>query len=62
MWFKLQNGSCNRYEATHGFVKIDGEDVRSLDHAWLHNVVRLVGQEPVLFSGTIEDNILFVVV
>jgi ABC-type multidrug transport system fused ATPase/permease subunit len=30
-----------------------------LDHAWLHRVVSLVGQEPVLFSGSIESNILY---
>eukprot|EP00750_Incisomonas_marina_P029302 INCI712.2.p1 GENE.INCI712.2~~INCI712.2.p1 ORF type:complete len:512 (-),score=87.21 INCI712.2:580-2115(-) len=47
------------YEPTAGSVHLDGVDVRSLDHAWLHEVVRLVGQEPVLFSGTVEDNILY---
>jgi len=47
------------YEAGSGQVLLDGVDVREMDHKWLHDVVRLVGQEPVLFSGTVEDNILY---
>ena len=34
-------------------------EVRDLHHAWLHRTVRLVGQEPVLFSGSIHSNILY---
>ena len=47
------------YEAREGSVSIDGQNVTEFDHTWLHDTVRLVGQEPVLFSGTIEDNILY---
>ena len=35
------------------------DDVRYMDHVELHNAVALVGQEPVLMSGTVEENILY---
>eukprot|EP00802_Teleaulax_amphioxeia_P006827 Tamp_06832.p1 GENE.Tamp_06832~~Tamp_06832.p1 ORF type:complete len:820 (+),score=155.99 Tamp_06832:361-2460(+) len=47
------------YEPLSGSVCLDGVDVQALDHAWLHNVIAMVGQEPVLFAGTIESNILY---
>ena len=34
-----------------------GIDIRSLSLRWLRSVVAMVGQEPVLFSGTIRDNV-----
>mmetsp|Transcript_735 Transcript_735/g.2773 ORF Transcript_735/g.2773 Transcript_735/m.2773 type:complete len:788 (-) Transcript_735:1134-3497(-) len=49
----------NLYQPLAGSVSIDGHDVRSLDAEWLHNVVGLVPQEPVLFNCTIEENILY---
>ena len=45
------------YEASRGAVLLDGHDVADLDHSWLHANIGMVGQEPVLFSGTIEYNI-----
>lgn len=47
------------YEAQVGVVTIDGRDVTTLDHAWLHQHVALVGQEPTLLSGTIASNIAY---
>ena len=38
---------------------MSGFAVAELDHAWLHQVIAMVGQEPVLFAGTIESNILY---
>jgi ABC-type multidrug transport system fused ATPase/permease subunit len=38
---------------------VSGFAVAELDHAWLHQVIAMVGQEPVLFAGTIESNILY---
>ena len=38
-------------------VLIDGVDIRQLDLAWLRSQIGIVGQEPVLFSGTIAENI-----
>ncbi|CAF4872982.1 unnamed protein product, partial [Rotaria magnacalcarata] len=38
-------------------VLLDGRDIRKLNIEWLRSQIGYVGQEPVLFSGTIEDNI-----
>ncbi|VDM47301.1 unnamed protein product, partial [Toxocara canis] len=45
------------YECTSGTVYIDGVDVRKLNINWLRNVVGVVQQEPLLFNGTIKENI-----
>ena len=34
-------------------------DLRELNVKWLRQQIGLVGQEPVLFSGTIHDNIAY---
>ena len=47
------------YEPTSGRVLIDGVKVDQLDPPYLHRAVGLVSQEPVLFSGTVRDNILY---
>lgn len=48
------------YDPTEGAVLLDGHDIRGLSLDWLRqHVFGLVSQEPVLFSGTIRDNILF---
>jgi ABC-type multidrug transport system fused ATPase/permease subunit len=36
---------------------LDGRDIRQLNIEWLRSHIGYVGQEPVLFSGSIEDNI-----
>lgn len=38
---------------------MDGVDIRELNLKWLRNQMAAVSQEPVLFSGTIRDNILY---
>jgi ABC-type multidrug transport system fused ATPase/permease subunit len=47
------------YEPQMGVVALDGVDVSLLSHAWLHKVMACVGQEPVLFSGTVLENITY---
>ncbi|KAM6326023.1 LOW QUALITY PROTEIN: antigen peptide transporter 2-like [Alca torda] len=47
------------YEPGAGEVLLDGAPLRDYEHRYLHRQVALVGQEPVLFSGTIWDNIIF---
>uniref|UniRef100_A0A0N5ASE1 Multidrug resistance protein 1 n=1 Tax=Syphacia muris TaxID=451379 RepID=A0A0N5ASE1_9BILA len=46
------------YEASDGKVLIDGHDVKDLNINFLRNIVGVVQQEPVLFNGTIKENIL----
>ncbi|KAG2526997.1 hypothetical protein BBO99_00008158 [Phytophthora kernoviae] len=45
------------YNPTSGMVTLDGHDVRSLSLPWLRDRISLVSQEPVLFAGTIAENI-----
>lgn len=47
------------YESERGLVKVDGVDIRDLDVHWYRQQTALVSQEPVIYSGTIRDNILF---
>ena len=46
------------YEANEGQILVSGQDIKSLDSKSLRNQISVVGQEPVLFEGTVADNIL----
>ena len=46
------------YEATAGHVMIDGMNIEDLNVTWLRRNIGYVGQNPVLFSGTVKNNIL----
>ncbi|KAG5184894.1 ATP-binding cassette, sub-family B, member 1A [Tribonema minus] len=45
------------YDPTSGAIKLDGMDIRSLNLNWYRQQIGYVGQEPVLFAGSIRDNI-----
>lgn len=45
------------YEATEGSVQLDGIDVREVTQHHLREHISLVGQQALLFSGTIAENI-----
>ncbi|CAN0277127.1 unnamed protein product, partial [Hapterophycus canaliculatus] len=45
------------YEASRGTVAIDGRDIKEVNVKWLRSQIGYVGQEPVLFQGTIRENI-----
>jgi ATP-binding cassette, subfamily B, bacterial len=47
------------YDATAGRVLVDGRDVREYDLSSLRERIAIVLQEPVLFSGTIADNLRY---
>ncbi|MBE0537117.1 MAG: ABC transporter ATP-binding protein [Phycisphaerae bacterium] len=47
------------YDASAGTVLIDGKDVRKLRVGSLRQHVSMVLQDPILFSGTIRENILY---
>jgi ABC-type multidrug transport system fused ATPase/permease subunit len=47
------------YDPTEGEVLFNGVNIKELDPRWYHEQVVIVQQEPVLFSGTIRDNILY---
>jgi ABC-type multidrug transport system fused ATPase/permease subunit len=42
-------------------VLVDGEDVRTLDLAWLRRNVGTVSQDPTLFDGTVAENVAYAV-
>ncbi len=44
-----------------GEIKVNGIDITNVDIDSLRNVVAYVPQEPLLFGGTVKDNILFAV-
>lgn len=47
------------YDAAAGTVKVDGVDVTTMNIAYLRSQMGLVGQEPVLFGTSIEENIRY---
>ncbi|XP_017312650.1 antigen peptide transporter 2 [Ictalurus punctatus] len=47
------------YQPQHGHVLLDGQPLQNYQHKYLHSKIVAVGQEPVLFSGTIRDNIAY---
>ncbi|XP_074167186.1 antigen peptide transporter 2 [Sminthopsis crassicaudata] len=49
----------NLYQPTQGQVLLDGEPLFRYHHQYLHSQVSVVSQEPVLFSGSVRDNIAY---
>src|SRR5262245_33660458 len=47
------------YDPDEGRILVDGHDTRKLDAPWLRSQIGVVMQEPMLFSGTIADNIRY---
>ena len=48
------------YDPFAGRICYQGEDIKALDNKWYHQKqIALVQQEPILFSGTIRENIMY---
>jgi ATP-binding cassette subfamily B (MDR/TAP) protein 1 len=47
------------YDVSKGNVLLDGIDISELNLKWLRSQIGLVSQEPVLFAGTVAENIGF---
>jgi ABC-type multidrug transport system fused ATPase/permease subunit len=47
------------YDPQHGRITIDGEDIRQWNPDVLRSGIGMVAQEPVLFSGTIRENVRY---
>lgn len=47
------------YNPDSGVITVDGIDIQKMNLKWLRQHMGLVSQEPVLFSGTIRDNIAY---
>ncbi|GCE28523.1 ABC transporter ATP-binding protein [Dictyobacter alpinus] len=55
----LMNLLSRFYEPTQGQIFIDGHDLASIRIQSLREQIAIVPQEPVLFGGTIRDNIVY---
>ena len=47
------------YDPEEGAVLYNGHDIRELEPKWYKNQVAIVQQEPILFSGTVKENICY---
>jgi ABC-type multidrug transport system fused ATPase/permease subunit len=47
------------YDVTKGVLCIDGQDVRNVTLASLRAQIGIVPQDPILFSGTLQENLLY---
>ena len=47
------------YDPQSGVVTLDGVDLKTLNVKWLRSQLGLVSQEPVLFQGTVGENIRY---
>ncbi|OAY68478.1 ABC transporter B family member 20 [Ananas comosus] len=47
------------YDPTAGQVLLDGRDLKSFNLRWLRSHMGLVQQEPIIFSTTIRENIIY---
>jgi ATP-binding cassette subfamily B protein len=47
------------YDPSHGRILLDGRDVRNIRLKFLRDQISVVLQEPLLFSGSIRDNIRY---
>jgi ATP-binding cassette subfamily B (MDR/TAP) protein 1 len=45
------------YDVGGGAIELDGANIRGLSVRWLRGQMGLVSQEPVLFSGSVRDNV-----
>merc|ERR1719386_415431 len=46
-------------EMGSGSITVGGTDLRSLDVSWWRSCIGLVGQEPVLFDASLEENVKY---
>jgi ABC-type multidrug transport system fused ATPase/permease subunit len=47
------------YDPSQGSVSLDGRDLRALNLKWLRDQMAIVSQEPMLFHGSVADNIRY---
>nr|CAB3219623.1 ATP-binding cassette sub-family B member 9-like [Phallusia mammillata] len=47
------------YDPDTGEIAIGGQNIKGISPAWIRNNVGIVSQNPILFSGTVGDNITY---
>uniref|UniRef100_A0A2S2PEK1 ATP-binding cassette sub-family B member 10, mitochondrial n=1 Tax=Schizaphis graminum TaxID=13262 RepID=A0A2S2PEK1_SCHGA len=55
----LGNLLLRLYDPQSGQVCLDKIDLKMYDPVWLHSHIGVVSQEPILFSGTVRENIAY---
>jgi ABC-type multidrug transport system fused ATPase/permease subunit len=50
---------CRFYEFQDGSIRMDGQDIRTMDMDGLRSSIGLVSQDPFLFPGTVMENIRY---
>lgn len=45
------------YDPQQGCIVLDGRPINELNVEWLRSTIGIVSQEPIVFSGSIEDNL-----
>jgi ATP-binding cassette subfamily B (MDR/TAP) protein 1 len=45
------------YDPIMGCITLDGRPIKNLNVEWLRSSIGIVSQEPVIFAGTVEDNL-----
>ena len=51
--------ACRLYDASAGSIKLDGTDIRDFRLSHLRRMTGFLSQEPVIFNGSIRDNIKY---
>ncbi|CAO3638554.1 unnamed protein product [Cunninghamella blakesleeana] len=47
------------YDPDHGNIYVDGQNIKDLNLRWWREQIGVVSQEPILFQGTIAENIAY---
>lgn len=47
------------YDVNSGSILFDGINIKELDPRWIHRVISVIQQDPILFSMSIRDNVLY---
>lgn len=47
------------YDPAEGAILFSGHNIKEFEPRWYHSQIAIVQQEPVLFSGTIKENICY---
>lgn len=47
------------YDVTEGEILFDGANIKDLNPQWYKQQIAIVSQEPVLFSTSIKENIIY---
>lgn len=47
------------YDCNEGKIYLDGVDIKNINPRWLHQMIGVVQQDPILFAMSVKENILY---